>query len=125
MTTVHHHHSSHLERARGAVARRRDDDVAHAIAAVREQAALISEGERLARSPHAVAFLDDGRRVFFVVDHGRGRPAHQPRSWGVEVTIDNDLTSGAESTHVAVRSTAAPTPASAEDAARYVLAATA
>ncbi|WP_454293407.1 hypothetical protein [Salana multivorans] len=106
--------------------------------AVRETSALVAaivDGEmtspQILARPLPVAFLDDGRRVFLVVDQGRpasrsdrDRPLDKPRSWGVEVTKDGDLVDNTPS-HVAVRSTRRLTPQAAADAVQYALSATA
>lgn len=106
--------------------------------AVRETEALVaaivrgemSSPDAFAR-PVPVAFLDDGRRVFLLVDRGRTtsrtdreRPLDKPRSWGIEVATDGDLVDNTPS-HVAVRSTRRLTPQAAADAVRYALATTA
>lgn len=106
------------------------DELTTAIDAVAHTAAEIARG-RFAATPHAlarplpIAFLDDGRRVFLVVDAGVGRPADQPRSWGVEVTRDGDLVGDAPGDRTAVRTTRRLTARAAADAVRYALQASA
>ncbi|WP_108718517.1 MULTISPECIES: hypothetical protein [Miniimonas] len=106
-------------------------DEATAVLAVTETVRSLLAGELAgettltASRPVPIAFLDDGRRVFLVVDDGPGRPADQPRSWGVEVHTDGDLVGDAPGAQTAVRTTRRLTPQAAADAARYVLAATA
>lgn len=86
---------------------------------------LDANGRSLAR-PLPIAFLDDGRRLFLVVDLGTaGASIERPRSWGVEIGRDNDLVGTVDDGRVAVRSTRRLTPEAAAQAARYVLAASA
>lgn len=95
-------------------------------------AALVSGDATAPRGPlqpMPVAFLDDGRRVFLLIDRGRPgsreeRPADKPRSWGIEVASDGDLVDATPS-RVAVRSTRRLTPQAAARAVRYALDATA
>lgn len=77
--------------------------------------------------PIPIAFLDDGRRVFLVIDSPTGSSAQhdRPRSWGVEITRDSDLTDGSAGVRTAVRTTAQLTESAALDATRYLLSATA
>ena len=77
------------------------------------------------RRPVPLAFLDDGRRLFLLIDAGRGRTADQPRSWGVEIVTDGDLVGENAGGQTAIRSTGRLTPQAAAHAASYVLSATA
>lgn len=86
-------------------------------------AGTLPDAERVLRRPLPIAFLDDGRRLFLVIDAGRGRPADQPRSWGVEVVADGDLVGATSADQVAVRSTRRLTPEAAAAAALYLLSA--
>lgn len=93
------------------------DAVAHVLAGT------MPDAERVLRRPLPIAFLDDGRRLFLVIDAGRGRAADAPRSWGVEVVTDGDLVGEPSGGQTAVRSTQRLTPESAAAAALYVLSA--
>lgn len=100
-------------------------ETARAIAATAALAETVASGAlanqpRLAH-PLPIAFLDDGRRLFLVVDAGTHRPADAPRSWGVEVARDGDLVGDAPGDRTAVRSTRRLTGAAAAQAAEFVL----
>lgn len=119
-----------------------DHDLHRRIGETEVDTAIRSAGELVAAliggatpAPHAqlqpmpVAFLDDGRRVFLLIDRGRPgsrdeRPLDKPRSWGIEVASDGDLVDATPS-RVAVRSTRRLTPRAAAEAVRYVLSTTA
>lgn len=96
------------------------DEIALAAEAAAHGVRTMLAERRAPRRPQPLAFLDDGRRVFLLVDAGRGRPVDQPRSWGIEVTRDGDLV-GDGGTHLAFRSTQPPTAQAAERATRFLL----
>ncbi|PWD51450.1 hypothetical protein C8046_13075 [Serinibacter arcticus] len=87
-------------------------------------AGQLPDAASVLRRPLPIAFLDDGRRLFLVVDATRGHGLDTPRSWGVEVVTDGDLVGEAPGAQVAVRSTQRLTPEGAAAAALYVLGAT-
>lgn len=79
--------------------------------------------------PIPVAFLDDGRRVFLVIDNPAATAgAHavdRPRSWGVEIARDGDLVGRGPGDRTATRTTRRLTAQAAAEATRYLLGATA
>ena len=87
-------------------------------------AGTFPDAELELRRPLPIAFLDDGRRLFLVVDAGHGRAADMPRSWGVEVVTDGDLVGATPGDQLAVRSTQRLTPEAAAAAALFALSAT-
>ncbi|MBK5250456.1 MAG: hypothetical protein JJE50_13675 [Actinomycetales bacterium] len=115
MTTTHQIHRIHR------IHRHEEDRV---LDGVRESVVALTSGPSVPSSPIPVAFLDDGRRLFLVIDAVRGRAA-RIRSWGLEIRTDQDLIGDEQALHIAVRSTQRPTADAAEDAARYLLRATA
>lgn len=91
---------------------------------VRELVTVLTAGPTVPTHPVPLAFLDDGRQLFLVIDAVQGR-AERIRSWGLEIRTDDDLIGSAQSIHLAIRSTQSPTPEAAAGAARYLLSATA
>lgn len=100
--------------------------VAHTVSSILDGA--LPNGTRTLTRPLPIAFLDDGRRLFLVVDQGATggvrRAVDNPRSWGVEITTEGDLVADAPD-QTAVRSTQRLTPQAAARAARFLLEATA
>ena len=118
MSTIHYsNRTTHLTETEAAIQAASD-------AVARHLEGTLAD-ERDLRRPVPLAFLDDGRRLFLLIDAGRGRTADQPRSWGVEIVTDGDLVGENAGGQTAVRSTGRLTPQAAAHAASYVLSATA
>ena len=105
MSTIHYsNRTTHLTETEAAIQAASD-------AVVRHLEGTLAD-ERDLRRPVPLAFLDDGRRLFLLIDAGRGRTADQPRSWGVEIVTDGDLVGENAGGQTAVRSTGRLTPTS-------------
>lgn len=120
MTTIPTNHpTQHLETARTL------DAVSQTVAAVLRGEFTLTPGPTA--RPIPIVFLDDGRRVFLVLDNpvSSQQPADRPRSWGLEITRDSDLSDGSAGERTATRTTQRLTQDAALEAARYLLSTTA